>query len=54
MGRFLGITVKKVDLVSVLGRARKRTVQNVNGVGSPSVGQTTSLVRMHIYVPSHI
>ena len=39
---------------SVLGRARLRTLRNVYGVGSPTVGPTSSSVRLHIYVPSHI
>ena len=39
--------------VSVLGRARSRTLRNVYGVGSPTVGPTSSSVRRHIYVPSH-
>ena len=36
--------------MSVLGR---RTIQNVYGVGSPTVGRTSSSVRLHIYVTSH-
>ena len=30
------------------------TLRNVYGVGSPTVGSTSSSVRLHIYVPSHI
>ena len=45
---------KKGDPVSVLGRARKRTLLNVYGVGSPTVGSISSSIRLHIYVPSHI
>ena len=40
--------------MSVLGRSRQRTLRNVFGVGSPTVGPTSSSVRLHIYVPSHI
>ena len=39
---------KKVGPVSVLGWARLRTLRNVYGVGSPTVGPTSS-VRLHIY-----
>ena len=31
-----------------------KTLRNVYGVGSPTVGPTSSSVRLHIYVPSHI
>ena len=40
--------------MSMLGRARLRTLRNVYGVGSPTVGSTSSSIRLHIYVPSHI
>ena len=40
--------------VSVLGRACSRTLRNVYAVWSPTVGPTSSSVRLHIYVPSHI
>ena len=41
--------------MSVLERARLRTLRNVYGVGSPTVGPTFSVrLRLHIYVPSHI
>ena len=50
----LELTYKKVGPVSVLGRARKKTLRNVYGVGSPSIGPTSSSSRLHIYVPSHI
>ena len=45
---------KKVGPVSVFGRARKRTLRNVYDVWSPTVGPTSSSVRLHIYVPSHM
>ena len=41
MGRFLGITYKKGGPVSVLERARIRTLRNVYGDGSPTVGTTS-------------
>ena len=44
---------KKGDPVSMLRHARERTLRNVYGVGSPTVGPTSS-VRLHIYVSSHI
>ena len=31
-----------------VGRARYKTLRNVYGVGSPTVGSTSSSVRMHI------
>ena len=31
----------------------ERTLHNVYGIGSPTVGPTSSF-RLHIYVPSHI
>ena len=40
--------------VSLLGRVRLRTLRNFYGVGSPTVGQTSSSVRLYIYVPSHV
>ena len=39
--------------MSVFGRARLRTLRNVYIVGSPTVGPTSSSVRLRIYVPSH-
>ena len=39
--------------MSVLGRARKRTLRNVYGVGSPTVGQNCS-VRLHICAVTYI
>ena len=44
---------KKGGPVSVLGRARYRTIRNVYGVWSPTVGPISSF-RLHIYVPSHM
>ena len=51
MRLFVGITVKDWLRVgaSLLGRARLRTLRNVYGVGSPTVGPTSSSVRLHIY-----
>ena len=45
---------RNVSPVSALERARERTLQNVYGVGSPTLGPTTSSFRLHIYVPSHV
>ena len=36
--------------MSVLGRALYRNLRNVYGVGSPTVGTTSSSVRLHIYM----
>ena len=46
--------IKKVGPVSVLGQARKGTLRNVYGVGSPTVGPTvSSSVRLHMYRVFH-
>ena len=42
---------KKDGPVSVLGRARLRTLHYVYGVGSQTVGSTSSSVRLQVYVP---
>ena len=54
LGGFSEEPCKKVGPVSVLGRARSKTLRNVFGVESPTVGPTSSSVRLYIYVPSHI
>ena len=43
MVRFLGITVKRLGPVSMLGQARYNNIWNVYGVGSPTVGPTSSV-----------
>ena len=43
-------------LSAVLGRNFEvdNQLRNVYGVGSPTVGTTSSSVRLHIYVPLHV
>ena len=53
MGRFPGITVKRLAPCRCLERHVKKPYE-MSGVGSPTVGPTSSSVRLHIYVPSHV
>ena len=52
MGRFPWITIKKGDPCWYLDGYVKVTPRNVYGVGRPAVDPTSSLVRLHIDVPS--
>ena len=44
---YTSLLAEKSGPVSVLGRASLRTLRNVYGIGSPTVGSTSS-IRLHI------